>query len=157
MSEKLKLIALDEEDLTVLSSLVQDAIINSDGILFERSKRQLTVQMRRYAWELPGARRRFFAKKERRLSILHFNRVISVSSKNIDRGRGESGTLSLLAIHFEESKNDDASGTVNLIFAGDCHMRVEVENIEAQLSDLDARWQAGRRPSHFEGSGDGET
>ena len=54
--------------------------------------------------------------------------------------------LSLLAIRFDGA--DAPAGSVELVFAGGALIRLEVECIEAQLTDLGGAWSAASRPLH---------
>ena len=148
MAEKLKLIALDSTDLTIVSAHVQDAIVRAGELNYDAKSKQLVVPLRRFAWEIPGARRWLFPKKERRLSVLHFNQVESVRSIGINR-ESETATNVLLSLGFEPSENeDDPSGFINLVFAGGAEMIISVECVEAQLTDTGAAWGTTSRPRH---------
>ena len=57
--------------------------------------------------------------------------------------------LDLLAIRFEEA--DAPSGVIELVFAGNATIRLQVECIEAQLSDLGAAWSTDAVPDHDRG------
>ena len=52
----------------------------------------------------------------------------------------------LLAIRFQPKGADDPGGTIELVFAGGGALRLEVEYIEAELSDLSGEWAARRAP-----------
>ena len=54
--------------------------------------------------------------------------------------------LDLLAIEFEQS--DPPGGTVILQFAAGGAVRLEVECIEARLSDLGPAWETVSKPEH---------
>ena len=78
-------------------------------------------------------------------TVLHFDRVLGAKLSGIDRAQPEE-ILALLAIRFTQA--DTPAGTIELIFSGDRTIRLDVECIEARLSDLGAAWQAGSRPIH---------
>lgn len=138
----LKLIALDADDLMVISAHVQDAVLKVRDLLFEPRTRRFALTMRRFAWEAaPGGGRRF----ERRLSVLHFDRVLSVQSCRLNRDAPE-GVLELLAVEFAPA--DPPTGHVILHFAGGPEVRLEVECMEARLADLGAAWQTTAMPAH---------
>ena len=146
----LKLIALDVEDLTVLSAAVQDAILDESEISFDASKGQLILPLRRYAWELPGARRWLFPTKQRRLSVLDFARVLKVEHKGMSKDK--SGPLAILALKFEQTGgDDDPSGVMDIVFAGAGMLRAHVECVEARLVDQGATWRAAAKPRHGDG------
>jgi Protein of unknown function (DUF2948) len=138
----LKLAALDKEDLTVISACCQDAVLKVGEINVLPKEKRLVLPLNRYAWEKNGKRLKV---PERRRAVLHFDRVLSVQSHGIDRKKPDE-VLSLLAIRFEE--NNAPSGTVELVFAGEAMLRIEVECIEVQLSDLGATWAAKATPKH---------
>jgi Protein of unknown function (DUF2948) len=138
----LKLAALDKEDLTVISACCQDAVLKIGEINVLPNEKRLVLPLNRYAWEKNGKR---LTIPERRRAVLHFDRVLSVQSHGIDRKKPDE-VLSLLAIRFVET--NAPSGTVELVFAGEAMLRIEVECIEVQLSDLGATWAAKATPKH---------
>ena len=54
--------------------------------------------------------------------------------------------LSLLAVRFEPDEHP--SGYVTLTFSGGASIRLKVECIEAELTDLGPSWRAKSRPQH---------
>lgn len=141
---QLKLVALDEQDLSVVSAHVQDAVAKVGDLAFRPAERRFVAALNRFVWEnRQGLLRR---NNERRRSALHFEAVRGVSSTGISRNRPED-VLSLLAVRFEPGAEPPA-GTVELIFSGDATIRLDVDYIEAGLADLGAAWAAGSRPRH---------
>jgi hypothetical protein len=139
----LKLVALDEEDLGVISAHVQDAVMKVEHIDYARASGQFILTMNRFAWDAGVGGRK--AGDERRLAVLSFARVKSVKAQGIDP-RKKAEVLSLLAIRFLPS--EAPSGTIELLFAGDASIRLDVEVIEARLTDTGGAWAASSRPSH---------
>jgi hypothetical protein len=139
----LKLVALDEEDLAIISAHVQDAVMKVEHLDYARASRQFILTMNRFAWDVAAGGRK--AGDERRLSVLNFARVTSVKSQGIDPRKKEE-VLSLLAIRFLPS--EAPSGTIELAFAGDASIRLGVEVIEARLTDTGGAWAASSRPAH---------
>jgi hypothetical protein len=139
----LKLVALDEEDLAIISAHVQDAVMKVEHLDYARTSRQFILTMNRFAWDAAAGGRK--ADDERRLSVLNFARVTSVKSQGIDPRKKEE-VLSLLAIRFLPS--EAPSGTIELMFAGDASIRLGVEVIEARLTDTGGAWAASSRPAH---------
>ena len=139
----LKLLALDEEDLAILSSHTQDAVMQLGDIRWLKRERRLVVAMNRFVWETAeGSRSRSF---ERRRAAMHFERVTAVKSRGLS-ARTPEAVVSLLAVRFEPG--DAPSGTVELIFAGGGAMQIAVEVLEAQLTDLGAAWATDHKPDH---------
>lgn len=139
----LRLLALDEEDLAVVSAHVQDAVMKVANIDYSPASKQFMLTMNRFAWEAAAGGRK--AGDERRQSVLAFSRVLSAKAHGIDRGKKED-VLSLLAVRFVG--RDAPAGTVELVFSGDSAIRLDVECIEARLADTGGSWGASSRPTH---------
>ncbi len=139
----LKLLALDHEDLQVISVHLQDAVLRVSDIDYRMGEKRIVLAMNRFVWEAP--RRLFRRQNERRRSVLHFDRVIGVRTAGIERDKPEE-VLSLLAIKF--TATEAPGGFVDLVFSGNAAMRIEVECIEARLADLGGAWEATSRPAH---------
>jgi hypothetical protein len=137
--ELLKLVAFDADDLAVVSAHLQDAILKTGDLAFLCDEKRFALVARRFEWEAPRGEPR------RRLSGLHFERVMGCRTRNIDRNRPDE-PLELLAITFEP--NDAPSGTATLVFAGDKAIQLQLECLEAQLKDLGPVWAAKERPLH---------
>lgn len=145
-SDPIKLAALDEEDLAVISAHVQDAVFKVGEIRFDAARGQVLIPMNRFAWEKAQRRR---DPNERRRSVLQFDRVRALKTQGIDRAQ-EDRVLSLLAVLF--AGDNAPSGAVTLVCSGESGLRLEVECIEARLTDLGAAWSAGARPKHVTGA-----
>ena len=79
----LKLSAKTNEDLKVISAHLQDAITQSANIVHLKKNRMLLLQFNRFMWE--DVEKGVFRKNKRILSILKFENVISVYSKNLNQ------------------------------------------------------------------------
>lgn len=139
----LKLLALDDEDLQVISAHVQDAVMKVGDLEFVAASRQFVVPMHRYAWEKEATEKK--PQPERRNSVLHFDRVLSAKLSGVSRDK-PGDVLSLLAVTY--AATDAPAGTVDLVFAGGGAIRLDVECIEARLVDLGGAWEASSRPAH---------
>jgi hypothetical protein len=137
----LKLLALDSEDLDVISATTQDAVVRVADMGFARADHRFALLMNRFAWEVDDARGR----GQRKRAALHFDRVNAVKVAGIDTSASE-GVLELLTIRFEET--EPPSGVVELRFAGGGTIRLEVECLEARMQDLGAAWAARAKPEH---------
>ena len=135
----LKLLALDNEDLDVISATTQDAVVRVGDMGFAKADHRFALLMNRFAWEDQGRT------KQRRRAALHFDRVSDVKVSGIDTNAVD-GVLELLAIRFTES--DTPAGSVDLDFAGGGTVRLSVECLEARLQDLGAAWAAKVTPEH---------
>jgi hypothetical protein len=137
-AEPLKLIALDADDLSVISAHLQDAVLKRGDIAYLPAEKRFALALRRFDWE--GATQ---GQKRRRLSALHFERVTAARSTKVAAG---DAVLSLLAVTFTES--DDPAGQVTLHFSDGAAIRLDVECIEAQMKDLGPIWEAVATPAH---------
>ncbi len=141
--EQLKLVALDADDLEIISAHVQDAVMQVGAIDWRPSEKRFLIEMNRFVWEKAGGLLR--RHNERRRSVLHFDRVLAVRSSGIDRGNAQE-VLSLLTIGFAEDAAP--AGSIELLFAGGGAIVLDVECVEARLADLGAAWAAASRPAH---------
>jgi Protein of unknown function (DUF2948) len=139
----LKLVALDPQDLSIVSAHVQDAVMKVGDLEFLPRNKRFVMSMNRFAWE--AVSRRLRKKGERRQSVLHFDRVLGVKIAGIDRNK-PAEVLSLLAVRFDPA--DAPAGTVELNFSGGATIRLDVECVEARLADLGGAWEASSLPTH---------
>lgn len=139
-ADPLKLIALDSDDLAIISAHLQDAVLKIGDIAWLPAERRFALALRRFDWEgaASGARRR-------RLSALHFERVTGARSTGIDAGKPDV-VLNLLAITFAE--RDAPAGDLTLHFSEGAAIRLDVECIEGQMKDLGPVWEAVATPGH---------
>lgn len=135
----LKLLALDAEDLSVLSAHLQDFVLRVGDIVY------LPAEMR-LAFVGNRADRRIEGELRRRRTAAHFDRVTRVKARGVDRSAPDT-VLNLLAIAFEPD-GDEPSGVVELFFSGDASLRLTVECVEAQAADLGPVWAAKAEPFH---------
>jgi Protein of unknown function (DUF2948) len=130
VTARLKLIALDADDLAVISAHVQDARVNVADIIWRQGERRLVIGMNRLDWEqtLEGE-----TSPRRLIAALRFDRVLSCKSRNIDMGTPEAG-LELVGIEFHA--DDAPSGSAVLLFSHGGALRLDVECLECELTDL---------------------
>jgi len=139
----LKLIALDADDLEIVSAHVQDAVLKVGDIQFDPAHKRLILPMNRFAWE--ATKGILKQHNERRNAVLQFDRVTAVQSTGVARDKPNE-VLSLLVVAFDA--DDEPAGTIELLFAGGAAIRAEVECVEVRLADLGGAWEASSRPVH---------
>ena len=137
MSPQLKLIALDADDLAVISAHVQDARVQTSDIIWRQHEKRLVIGMNRLDWEQTLAGE---AEPRRLIAALRFDRVLSCKSRNIDLDAPET-TLELLGIEFHPTESP--GGSAVLLFAQGGALRLDVECLECELTDLGAEELAG--------------
>lgn len=139
----LKLVALDDEDLAVVSAHMQDSVFKVADIDWSPRDAQFALAVNRFVWEGAERKRRGF---ERRRAALVFKRVLAVRSLGIDRGKRDE-VLSLLALRFER-KGEGPDGTIELSLSGTASIALDVECIEVQMADIGGAWEASSKPRH---------
>ncbi len=139
----LKLVALDSEDLAVISAHMQDSVFKVADIDWSPRDKQFSLATNRFVWEEAARKRKGF---ERRRAALVFKRVLSVRSIGIDRARRDD-VLSLLALRFEQ-KGEGPEGMLELSLSGTASIVLEVECIEVQLADIGGAWETTSKPRH---------
>lgn len=141
----LKLVAMDDEDLQIISAHVQDAVLKVSDLEYRPAEQRFILACNRFVREQPQKRGRGAPAYERRRSVLHFERVTNVRTMNINRAHPDD-VLALLAINFEAG--DAPSGVIELVFAADKTIRLSVEVIEMRLADLGPAWETANKPDH---------
>ena len=139
--DSLKLLALDAEDLSVVSAHLQDAVFKTDGLAYDARHQVFSVAINRFVWE--KARGKSF---ERRRAVIAFKRVNAVRSLGIDRKDKES-VFSLLAVNFTPT-GEGPDGTVELVLSGNASVALDVECVEVQLADTGGAWETNLKPRH---------
>lgn len=146
--DKLKLRATDIEDLAVLSTILQDALVTVGEMAYLPEERRFVLVANRFRWEpQPGEARQNF---ERTLAGLCIDNVTAVRRRGF-HPREEERILSLLAIRPDVDEKPQA---LLLEFAGGGSIRLEVDQIMCHLDDLGEPWPTPWRPQHPEAEPD---
>ncbi|SEW04164.1 Protein of unknown function [Aliiroseovarius sediminilitoris] len=145
----LRLIAMDDEDLQVISTLVQDAVFPASEIAWDARHRRFALLLNRFRWEDTAAAKRRSRPVERVQSVLSVSDVLKVQSQGIERGNKDL-ILSLLSLSFVAAK--DGMGLLELILAGDGAIALDVETLDVTLQDVTRPYVAPSRhtPEHPE-------
>ena len=130
MASRLKLVALDAEDLAVISAHVQDARVRTADIVWRPADKRLVIGMSRldWEWELSGG-----ATPRRLVAALRFDRVLACKSRNIDLAAPDD-MLDLVGIEFHPE--EPPGGSALLLFSRGGVLRLDVECLECGLTDL---------------------
>ena len=90
--EPLKLVALDKDDLEVVSTHLQDAVVKVADICWRPQEKRLVVALNRFDWE---ARQRPQPEYRRRRAALRFERVLRANAATSNpAGKDRSSTCS---------------------------------------------------------------
>ena len=141
---ELKLIALDEDDLKIVSAHLQDAVTKVGDLAYLPREKRFAALVNRFDWVAAAKGERPF---KRRRAALRFEQVTAARILNIALG-DKTQVLNLLAVQFAKAAEGDPGGQVSLVFAGDAAIQLDVQFIETELKDLGAVWSTGSKPEH---------
>ena len=130
MNPPLKLIALDADDLSVISAHVQDAHVQAADIIWRQDEKRLVIGMNRLDWEQTLAGE---TSPRRLVAALRFDRVLACKSRNIDL-QSPRTALDLVGIEFHPG--DPPGGSALLLFDQGGALRLDLECLECELTDL---------------------
>ncbi len=152
-TDELKLVALDRDDIEVVSAHVQDSLVKVADIFWRPTEHRFVMALNRFDWmsaaeHAKGGAAATTAKPEYRRcrTALRFERVLACKCRNLDQ-TAKDAQLNLLAVEF--APTNSPAGTVSLIFSGGGVIRLEVECLEAELADLGEVSAAAICPDHF--------
>lgn len=138
----LKLVALDNDDIEVLSAHVQDSVVKIGDIMWRPAENRVIVVLNRFDWE---SAQNLAPPYHRRRAALRFERVNAFKHRNIACTEKDA-VLNLLAVEFIPT--DTPAGQVRLTFSGGGALRLDVECLECELADLGPAWATAACPAH---------
>ena len=144
-AKNLKLIAKTREDLRVVSAHLQDAIVNVSDIANLRKSKIFLMQLNRFMWE--DVEKGVFRKNKRIKSVLKFENIVKVYSKNINQLK-KNKFLDFLTI--ETIQMPDNNYEMKIVFAGNSMIKIISEVIEVTLDDQGSAWDTKNMPQHME-------
>jgi hypothetical protein len=149
LKDPLKLLALDADDLSIISAHMQDSRARIADMVFLPAEHRFAMLIDRFDWIAAlGGADGAAVQPQRRRAGLHFERVQKARTRGFDL-RERDKTLNLLAVEFAE--RDAPAGVVTLIFSGDAAIQLEVECLEAAVSDLGPADSASERAQQGKG------
>ena len=143
--KNLKLIARTVEDLRVVSAHLQDSIANITDIASLQKNKIFLMQLNRFMWE--DVEKGVFRKNKRIRTVLKFENVLKVHSKNINQKKKDK-FLDFLTI--ETNFMPDNNYEMKIVFAGDSVIKIISEVIEVTLDDQGEAWDTKNMPKHKE-------
>ena len=153
MTSPLRLRAVDTIDLAVIAAHLQDAVAQVGDMAYKPRERRFAVMFNRFMWEDvqdeagKGAQADKSAPYRRVRAVLHFDGVLKVKSQGLRLDRKEA-VAEMLTLAFEPA--GDVAGAVTITFAGGATIKLEVECLDAWLSDISQPWSTKNMPSHGE-------
>ena len=141
-SFNLKLLALNDDDLKVLSAHLQDSVILVKDMIFLKKSRTFLMMVNRFMWE--DVERGIFRENKRIRCAVKFENVLEVKSRNISQKKKDK-ILELLSIDSEVKNNKKE---LLIIFAGNNEIILIVEEINILLDDVGLPWKVKHVPKH---------
>ena len=150
----LRLRAVDPIDLSVMSAHLQDAIAQVGDMAYQPAKRRFALMLNRFMWEdldaaAKGAKADKNAPYRRVRSAMHFDAVERVQHQGLKLGKKEA-VAELLTLAFEA--RSEPAGVIKMTFAGGGVIKLDVECLDAWLTDVSAPWPTPHRPGHGPGT-----
>lgn len=141
----LRLMAADAEDLGVISACLQDAVAKLGDFAWLPEERRFVFVANRFVWEYAGKGR--VGPFARVRSGVHFDDVKAARFQHL-RTEAKDAVVELLSIRFDEGS--DGAGEITLDFAGGGVVQLEVESVNAYISDISDPWRTRAKPKHGE-------
>ena len=138
----LKLLALNDDDLKVLSAHLQDSVVLVKDIIFLKKSRTFLMMVNRFMWE--DIERGIFRENKRIRCAVKFENVLEVKSRNVSQKKKDK-ILELLSIDSEVKNNKKE---LLITFAGNNEIILIVEEINILLDDVGLSWKVKHVPKH---------
>ena len=143
VSDHLKSLGKNIEDLKVISAYCQDSLVKVKDIIFLKKNKTFIMMISRFMWE--DLEKGAFRKNKRIRSAIKFEDILKVSSKKINQ-KNKNRLLECLAIKCNQLPNQNSE--INIFFAGDGIITLISETIEVSLNDLGKPWNVKHFPKH---------
>jgi hypothetical protein len=140
MAAALRLKAVDAEDLAIIASCLQDALVLVGDMTWLPDTKKFILVANRFGWEKTRPRD---AELERVTCGITFSAVSAVRKRGFDVHESDR-ILSLLTVQ-------PAEGAIDLIFSGGAGIRLETAEILCHIEDVGEPWPTQWRPSHDRG------
>lgn len=147
----LRLRAIDQLDLSVIAAHLQDAVTRVADMGYDARRRRFAILFNRFMWEDvqddagKGPKPDATAPFRRVRSAVHFDGVMRVQTNGLKTKHADA-VAELLTLKFEPTS--EPAGVMTLTFAGGATLKLEVECLDAWLSDVSAPWSTQSRPDH---------
>lgn len=134
-----------DQDMKVISSLLQDSLVSNADIYFERTQKTFAFIANRFCWERVSSKNSDFS-YYRVLSGVNIQNVISVKQKNLIQKKNNETTLfyNLLTIEY-----DSVSNEITLIFSQGISVKLNISKLNLFIRDLNEPYPTKQIPEHF--------
>jgi hypothetical protein len=130
---RMKLNAIDTEELKIIATVLQDGLIEVSDVKYLPSIRTFIVMITRFMWEEKIVNKT----NNRTKAVLVFEDVLAVHSRNIDQ-MNKTKVLELLTFNFYYNKSKNIE--IELLFNNDATIKLETEVVQAKLEDQGESW-----------------
>ena len=142
-----KVRAEDAEDLAVVASYLQDALLPVTEMSYQPGDNRFVMLVQRFKWESVSKGDATASEEappyyERVHCAIRFEGVTAVRSQGLDRDKRHL-ILNLLTLH-------PTDGQIDVAFADNVTIRLAVDRILCHIEDLGDPWPTVFRPSHAE-------
>lgn len=142
----LRLLAVDEGDLKVISAACQDGVCKPADLSYEAKKRRFHLEFNRFRWENADGASKSGLQRVR--SVLSFEDVTGVKARGLP-GKSADVVLSVLSVVWTDS-DEAPAGEIRILFAGDGELLISADCLDATLVDVSEPWRTRNRPAHKE-------
>ena len=134
-----------DQDIKVISSLLQDSLVSNADIYFERTQKTFAFIANRFCWERVSSKNSDFS-YYRVLSGVNIQNVISVKQKNLIQKKNNETALfyNLLTIEY-----DSVSNEITLIFSQGISVKLNISKLNLFIRDLNEPYPTQQIPEHF--------
>ncbi len=152
VKKKLRLLALDMDDVAVLSTLLQDAIVPGADMVFDCKLNEFIFVANRFCWELrPSADvtgSDGSPLHKRRLCGIRILHVRSMQHHKWPQKR-HNALFNLLALrHVDMAEQSGARAMLQFDFSGGSSLRMKINQIDIALEDLNVEYPTSLQPLH---------
>ena len=136
IENKIRLNALNNDDLKIFSFLCQDAIISKEEIFFDKTKKVFVTTLTRYCWE----------QQELNDNNINYRVVTGLQIRNVNNVeyinfKSKISFYNLLAITYEKEN-------VVLNLSMSSKIKLDCKKIDAIIEDIDIPWPTKLKPLH---------
>ena len=136
IDNKIRINALNNDDLKIFSFLCQDAIISKEEIFYDKTKKMFIATLTRYCWE----------QQKLNDKNINFRVVTGLQIRNVNNVeyinfKSKISFYNLLAITYEKEN-------VILNLSMSSKIKLNCKKINATIEDIDIPWPTKLKPKH---------
>ena len=136
IENKIRLNALNNDDLKIFSFLCQDAIISKEEIFYDKTKKMFVTTLTRYRWE-----QQKLNDKNINYRVVTGLQIRNVNNVEYINFKSKISFYNLLAITYEKEN-------VILNLSMSSKIKLDCKEINATIEDIDTPWPTKIKPLH---------